>query len=132
MALLVQSLVELASEQPRAYAEMCRVLAPRRLLLHVDGERAALRCSPNVVETDGVDGDAAVEAHANRRVILDLLDARTSLLEALLTERLILRGGLDDLIAFHDGLAAYLRGAVRCRNFPSLLDRYRQGALVIG
>jgi hypothetical protein len=48
-----------------------------------------------------------------------------SLLDAVLEERIVMLGSVPDICAFHDGLMAYLHGAVRCRSFPELLRRYR-------
>ncbi len=62
-----------------------------------------------------------------RAVILDLVDARAGLVEAILDDRLGLRGALPELARFHDGLMLYLHGAMRAPSFPGLLRRYRDG-----
>jgi hypothetical protein len=54
-----------------------------------------------------------------------LIDARLTLLDAVLSDALAMTGAPDDLLAFHDGLIAYVHGAVRAPSFPALLSAYR-------
>ncbi len=105
---------------------MCRQLAPREVIIRVDGETVALAFR---------DADAAIVEHAHapqveicttRDTVLSVIDGDASLTEAVFDNRLILRGRLDDLVAFHDALLTYVHGAVRAPSFPHLLHRYRQ------
>ncbi len=108
------------------YARMCAELAPREVALDVGGEVVAVafddrghRALPSPVAP-------RVELATTRAAILDLLDGRITLLDAVLADRIVLRGGLDDVIAFHDGLMTYLHGAVRSFAMPGLLRSYRR------
>jgi len=66
-----------------------------------------------------------VHLTTNTQTILDLADARLSVLDAILSGRLDLRGEAGELALFYEALLTYLRGAVRCLSFPSLLDQFR-------
>ncbi len=61
-----------------------------------------------------------------RTAVLRVIDARDTLMSAVLADRLVLRGATRDVLAFHDGLIAYVHGAVRARSFPELLRQFRQ------
>ncbi len=122
---LEQSFAALRDEIPGALTEMCRSLQRRAVLLTVDGERVALRfgrASATIVQELFVPD---IEVRTDAAAILDLVDARCTLHEAILTDRLFLRGTPDELLAFHGGLMAYLHGAMRAPSFPHLLRRYR-------
>src|SRR5262245_61888320 len=116
---LTESLHALRDEVPEAHAALCRRLAPRAVRLRVDDESSSLRLGPDGVALDA-DGPRAVEVDAARTTIIALVAARHSLVSAVLAEALVMRGRLDDLLAFHDGLVSYLQGAVRGASFPDL------------
>ena len=48
--------------------------------------------------------------------------------EGLEANRVAVRGRLDDVLAFLDGLAAWLHGALRCPSFPPLHHQFLAGA----
>jgi len=68
-----------------------------------------------------------VEVGLDKPILLDLVDGRVTLEDALLEERLRLRGSLDALVEFDEALYIYLGGAVRCPSFPELYAEYRDG-----
>jgi hypothetical protein len=72
--------------------------------------------------------EPTAELVTSRNTILNILDARLTLAEAVLSDAIVLKRHVDDLIAFHDGLMTYVRGAVRSPSFPRLLDRFRYDA----
>ena len=119
------SLVALRQECPTAYFLMCSQLAPRRVRLMIDGESVTLAFDPSGAHVLPVAQNPTAELVTSRRTILDVLDARLTLAEAVLSDAIVLKGCVDDLTAFHDGLMTYVRGAVRCPTFPRLLDRFR-------
>lgn len=125
---LSRSLEALRRDLPWIHARLCARLAPRELRLEVDGEGLGLRCGEDEIRLIEPPATPAVEARTDRAAILDLVDARLSLLDALLEERLWIRGAIGDVIAFHDGLLIYLHGAVRDPAFPALLRELRRGA----
>ncbi|MSP60183.1 MAG: hypothetical protein EXR72_07540 [Myxococcales bacterium] len=124
---LLRSMGLLRVEAPAAYALMCARLAPRELSTSVDGELCPLQFAAESVRVLAASVAPSVEVQTTRRTILDLVDARLTLADAVWDERLLLRGGPADLIAFHDGFTAWLHGAVRSPSFPDLLRDYRAG-----
>ena len=123
---LERSFDALRREVPEAYREMCRRLSVRSIRLDVDAERVAIVFARDdariVAETDS----CTVEMRTSRAAILDVIDAKATLMNAVLADRLVLQGAPADVLAFHDGLMAYVHGAVRARSFPELLRQFRQ------
>ena len=124
---LRRSLAAIRAEAPAAYGRLAELLAPREVLLAVDGESVALRFSAGDVRELSRPEHPAVEFRTSRDTILDLIDARCSLLGAARDDRCLLRAAPGDLVAFHDGLIAYLHGAVRSFSMPELLAEFRAG-----
>lgn len=105
---------------------MCLRLSPRKILLQIDGEPIYLVFSPGGVKLNRKEMSTTnARLITSRGTILDVLDARLTLEEAVQTNAIQLQGHVDDLTAFHDGLLMYVRGAVRCPSFPPLLERFR-------
>jgi hypothetical protein len=127
-AFLEESLELLQTEIPVAYRAMCAALAGRAVTITVGGDAARLVFDDAGVAFRRNEGPADVCVRTTRRTILDLVAARLTLLDAALADRLELVGSPDDVIVFHDGLMAYLHGAVRAPSFPALLGRYARGA----
>ena len=63
----------------------------------------------------------------SRVAILDLLDARVGLGEAVETGTVSVQGSLDDVQRAHDSLLAYVHAAVRASTQPELLSELRAG-----
>lgn len=130
---LDQSFDALRRQIPELHERMCQVLAPRDVELRIGDEVVALRfapddvafVSPAAIGDDASAPRAAIEVVTARPVILALIDAETTILDAVLDERLGLRGSLEDLVRFHDGLRYYLHGAMRAPAFRDILERYR-------
>jgi hypothetical protein len=57
--------------------------------------------------------------------LLDILDARQTLAEAVLADAVEVVGPLDTLLRLQEGLLLYVQGAVRCPGFALLLRRLR-------
>jgi hypothetical protein len=104
---------------------MCELLASRRVILNVDRESVALAFSRQRTRFVEMPETAEIHVSTTSRTILRVIDAETNLMEAVLADELYVRGELDDLVAFHDGLLAYVHGAVRAPSFPQLLREYR-------
>lgn len=128
MLLVQHSLEKLEQECPPAYAALCHRLCKHCLRVSVDGEMfslslsgSSLRLLPQVLE-------ATVELEASRQTLLEVLEGRLPLLDAVLQGRLFLRGTSEALIDFHEALVIYVRGAVRCASLPRLLPILHQQA----
>lgn len=124
-AFLAESFTVLEREMPPAYATLCATLAPREVLLGVDGEMVALAFARAGVRFLPAPRAPRIEVRTTKAAILRVLDADSTLLQAVLDDALFLRGCTDDLLDFHDGLMSYVHGAVRAPSFPSLLRAYR-------
>ena len=122
---LKQSLEALRTEQPEAYRQMCLALHPRRVLIDIDGEQVEMRFGRKKAKVRPPSGDATISARTSKQLILDLIDHRLTLAESIVEGRFEVKGHLDDLVAFHDGLIFYLSGGVRARSFPKLLRGFR-------
>jgi len=122
---IATSLIALRQECPTAYFLMCGQLAPRRVRLVIEGESVTLAFDPSGVHVLPEAKESAAELVTSRQTILDVLDARRTLAEAVLSDAIVLKGHVNDLTAFHDGLMTYVRGAVRSPSLARLLDRFR-------
>lgn len=121
-----EGLATLRRELPWAYERMAAALGRREVALSVDGEvvavvsdgaRAWLRDRPEA---------PTVTLSTSRREIVALVDAERTLVTSVLRGETVLRGRVDDLAAFHDGLLEFLRGAVRSPSFPWMMDAFRR------
>jgi hypothetical protein len=123
---LARSFDALRREVPDAYARMCRRLASRGVGLRVDDECVAVLFTRDEARIVADASPCAVDVRTSRTAVLRVIDARDTLMSAVLADRLVLRGAPRDVLAFHDGLMAYVHGAVRARSFPGLLRQFRQ------
>ncbi len=115
----------LRDEFPTAYLLLCSQLAPRTVQMFINDEVITLAFDPGGAHLRQDVRTPTLELHTSRQTILDVIDAHLALHEAILVDAILLRGAIEDLAAFHDGLLTYVRGAVRCPSFPPLLDRFR-------
>ena len=124
--LLAESFEVLAREQPEAYSRMCARLEGLSVSLGVDGERFAAAFTPRSAWVRPVSGEEPVRVLTRRSTVLDVLDDRQSLTEAVLTDAVDVVGPIHTLLRLHEGLVVYVQGAVRCPGFASLLQRLRE------
>jgi hypothetical protein len=125
---LAESILALEREVPLAHSTMCRVLAGREVRLDVDGDHFAVVFEIDSASILAEPRSSNVDVKTSRDTILELIDARLTLVDALFAETLHVQGDPTDVLAFLDGLGAYLQGAVRSPSFPGLLRRYRAAA----
>ncbi len=121
---IARSLDAIEHEVPAAWLRLCEALDGRSIRLVVDGEAARLRGRDGGLRLDD-GGAAAVDVRTAHATILELLDGRVTLLDALLDDRIVVRGAPEDVLGFHDALICYLHGGVRSPSFRPLLDDYR-------
>ncbi|KUI33856.1 hypothetical protein [Mycobacterium sp. GA-2829] len=127
-ALLRRSLGHLELEVPENYRLLLDRLGPLVVELAVDGEAFTMCGGHRVVVTDGPAHRPGVRVGTTRTAILDLLDARTGLDEAVENGAVRVLGVLDDILRAHDTLLAYVHAAVRAPSQPALLTALRSGA----
>lgn len=124
---LAHSMTLLAAEKPQVYGRLCTLLRDREARVTMDGERLGIAFPAGEFRLLGDVERPFIELSSSRTTVVDVVDGRLTLEEAVWGEQLELRGHLDDLVRFHDALVLYLQGAVRCPSFPWLLDCYRDG-----
>ncbi|MGV9798300.1 SCP-2 sterol transfer family protein [Mycobacterium sp. NPDC003449] len=127
-SLLRRSVEHLAAEVPDSCRLMLEDLGPLVVALDVDGELFSLRGGTRLEVADGPAPSAGARVRASRTAILDVLDARVSLREAVEGGAVGVRGSLDDVLRAHDTLLAYVHAAVRAPSQPGLLEALRMGA----
>jgi hypothetical protein len=126
-ALLRRSVGHLADEVPASYRLVLDRLGPLVVALDVDGERFALRGGDRLEVFDGPEDCGGPRITTSRTAILDVLDARIGLHDAVQAGAVTVEGSLDDILRVHDTLLAYLHAAVRTPAVPGLLSALRAG-----
>jgi hypothetical protein len=116
----------LAREAPCNHARMVEILDGREVLLRVDDEVLALCFADAVAPLLAHPRTPVVELATHKPVIVALACGDATLVDAILDDRVRLRGAIVDLLAFHDALMAYLHGAVRSPSSPARLARFRR------
>jgi len=128
-AFLEASLTTLEQDAPRAVQRLRASLGPRRIAFEVDGTRTVLCCTVDAfsLERAGSDGPGAdVALEISRPTVVQLVEGRLTLRDAIARGDMDLRGPVSDLGNFFDALHAYLAGAVRSPFFPHLFEAYRR------
>ncbi len=125
---VTRSLQILQREMPVAYYLLCGMLAPRELLLVIDGEQIALSFTLADARVLPAPGQPVITLQTDRLTILDVIDARLTLKEAVTNDAIVLQGAVDELALFHEALLTYIRGGVRCPSFPHQLALFRQAS----
>ena len=126
-SLLRRSVEHLASEVPDSYRLVLDGLGPMVVELDVDGEVFSLRGGHRLEVADGAVSTAGARIATTRDAILDVLDAKVGLGQAVEANSVAVRGSLDDLQRAHDTLLAYVHAAVRAPSQPGLLAALRAG-----
>jgi hypothetical protein len=126
-SLLRRSVEHLADEMPDSYRLVLEELGPMIVELDVDGELFSLRGGDLLEVSDGAADTAGTRIATSRAAILDVLDAKVGLGEAVEAGALAVRGSLDDVQRAHNTLLAYVHAAVRAPSQPGLLAALRTG-----
>lgn len=126
-SLLRRSVEHLAEEVPDSYGLVLERLGPMVVEIDVDGELFSLRGGNRLEVLDGAADTAGTRIATSRAAILDVLDARVGLGEAVEVGTVAVRGSLDDIQRAHDTLLAYVHAAVRAPSQPRLLAALRSG-----
>jgi hypothetical protein len=129
---LARSLAVLEREMPRSHARLCAVMRDRCAAFRVDGPPVLLAFGDGGPTLGPLAGTApGVECELSKQTILDLVDGRLSLEEAVRGDRFLLRAPVRELQVFFEALQLYFRGAVRCPSLPVLLEAYRRGGAAV-
>lgn len=125
-ALLAESFRVLGVEAPAAYADLRQTLSARTIRIELDTEAMEVKLVDGelgVVRERGETHEALVGVGVT--TILDVLEARASLRDAVLDGRLRVVASLAQVEALHDALSSYTHAAVRCPSFPGLFARFK-------
>ena len=93
--------------------------------LDVDGELFSLRGGHRLEVTDGAADGAGARIATSRAGILDVLDAKVGLEEAVEVGTVCVHGSLDNILRAHETLLAYVHAVVRAPSQPGLLAALR-------
>lgn len=127
-SLFRRSVQHLADDMPASYRLLVAELGPLVVELDVGGDVFSVHAGGERLQvSDGPAQAAKVRVRTSRTAILDLIDAKVGLDEAVETGTVSVRGSLDDVQRTHDTLRAYLHGAVRAASVPTLLSELRAG-----
>lgn len=127
-SLLRRSVGHLEDEVPDSCHLVLEALGPLVVEVDVDGELFSLRGGRRLEVADGAAAMAGARIATSRAAILDLLDARVGLDEAVQAGTVGVRGSIDDVLRAHDALLAYVHAAVRAPSQPGVLAALRTGA----
>ena len=125
-SLLRRSVEHLEAEVPDSHALVVDSLGPLVVELDVDGELFSLRGGGRLDVCDGAAELAGARITTTRAAILEVLDAKVGLREAVETGTVSVAGALDDVLRAHDTLLAYVHAAVRAPSQPGLLSALRR------
>ncbi len=128
-SLLRRSVGHLEHEVPASYRYMLEALGRLVVEVDVDGELFSLRGGRRLEVTDGPASVNGARIASSRAAILDLLDGKVGLNDAVQAGAVSVCGSLDDVLRAHDTLLAYVHAAVRAPSHPELLAALRTGPL---
>jgi hypothetical protein len=126
-SLLRRSVEHLSDEVPDSYRLVLKELGPLVVELDVDGELFSLRGGHRLEVSDGAADTPGTRIATSRTAILDVLDAKVGLAQAVEAGSIAVRGSLDDIQRAHDTMLAYVHAAVRAPSQPELLAAFRTG-----
>jgi hypothetical protein len=124
-SLLRRSVEHLAAEVPDSYRRVIEEIGPLVVELDVDGELFSLRGGHQLEVSDGATDTAGIRIATSQAAILNVLDAKVGLGEAVEAGTVAVRGSLDDVQRAHNTLLAYVHAAVRAPSQPGLLTALR-------
>ena len=123
-----RSLTILAAEAPASYDRLARALAGHAIRVFGHGESFRVGFDVGRVACGPARGDEAILASIDKPTILALVDGAVTLEQTLREDRFVLKTAPALAVLAFDGLAVYLRGAVRCPSFPGLLAELRSSS----
>jgi hypothetical protein len=119
----------LGQAEPDALARMRAVVGSRRARIRLDGEAVDVRFAPDgTLLVDAPRGDVDGEGATDRGTVLDLLDARLEVTDALLDGRLRVTGAVDDIARMFAAIEILLDVAARAPALQRLERDFRADA----
>jgi hypothetical protein len=124
--LMRRSLSAIAAEAPQTHAALHEAVGPLHARFSTEGRARLFRATPAGFALDETTDAADVEIAFERAVVLDLAEARLTLEEALIADRLHAKGSVAAVTRLHDALMIYLEGLLRAPGAAALYDEYCQ------
>jgi N-methylhydantoinase B/oxoprolinase/acetone carboxylase alpha subunit len=125
-ALLEESFEILLREVPEAHRRMCTTLKGAAVSIHVDDDHVVALFDAATATVGNDTSRVTTDVATSRQAIIDVVEGRLSLYDAVLADVVRARAPLDALVQLYDGLVMYVHGAVRSPSFPKLLERFRK------
>jgi len=122
--LMRRSLEAIAAEAPQAEAALRLAIGPLTARFSTQGRARLFRLTPQGFALDESAQAADVEIAFDRAIVLDLAEARLTLEEALIADRLHAKGSAAAVARLHDALMIYLEGLLRAPGAAALYDAY--------
>jgi hypothetical protein len=120
------SLSVLEKEVSEAHSALAAALGDLRARLVADGVACSIWRDSSGWRIYPGPTDADLEVAFDRRVILDLIDGRMRIHDAIDRERLRLRGPVEAIERFYGALMIYLEGLMRAPGAMAILKDYRE------
>jgi hypothetical protein len=120
------SLSRLAAEVPDAHRALAGAMGNLRARLVADGVARTIRFDLSDWTIYAEDSDADLEVSFDREIIMDLIDGRLTMEDAIYQERLRMRGSVETIERFHGALMIYLEALIRTPGAPAMLESYRE------
>ena len=112
-------------EAPAAYFRLLVECAGLRIAIDVEGEEFSVSGSADALTVGAPARPCALELHATRQCVLNLLDGHCTLLQAVRSRGLALWGPSEILPRVARAGTAFSEGAIRVRPMRGLLEELR-------
>lgn len=122
--LMRRSLDTIAAEAPQTHAALRQAVGPLRARFSTEGRARLFRATSAGFALDETSETADVEIGFDRAVVLDLAEARLTLEEALIADRLHAKGSVAAVTRLHEALTIYLEGLLRAPGAAALYEDY--------
>ena len=123
-ALLLQSFACLEREAPEASEALKQATGSLRARLTSGGEARVVAVQDGTWRLSEAAGSADVEIGFDRAVVIDLAEARLALEEALIADRLTVKGAVGAVERLNDALGFYLEGLMRAPGSAAIYRSY--------
>ncbi len=114
-----EALACLMRECPRAHGAMRTAISDRRVRLEIGRDTFDLVAGAVAAPH----GEASLLIRSDAATVSELVHGELDLVDALVTDRVHVRGDIDAVLAASTAMTAFLAGALRCDSMPALLQR---------
>ena len=122
------SLDVIENEAPGSFHALAREVDGLLARLVADGDARIVCCDAARFAVVEDMSEPDIEVAFEREGILNLIDGKSTLEGAFYGEALRIRGDVEIVERFHEGLQLYLAGAIRSTSMPALLAQFRGSA----